>query len=124
MQLQHMLAERQKGLKEEQVTFTKSWVCAMLATDGGGHQAPSLEQLTEASDRHLLEHMAKYDDPWLQQWKGSFGRIIMKPGDDVALTALQRDLEQVDSENAVSDDVTEDMGAEGGASSTDRKSVV
>lgn len=114
-QLQTMLAERQQGLKAEQAKFTREWVQAMVRTGDGQDDAPSLERLTAASDEHLLNHMEQHDDPWLKRWQDTFEGIIMKPGDDEALSALQSELEHADTEHDISEDGADKGGLAGEA---------
>ena len=99
--LKDLLASRKEGLKEEQSAFTASWVKTMLSLDEKRDTAPSLQELREASDRHVQDYMEKHDDKWLLEWKETFQSVVMKPGDE-ALKDLQTELEK--EQETVADD--------------------
>ena len=100
--LKALLASRKENLKEEQSAFTASWVKTMLSLDAEKRDtAPSLQELREASDRHVQDYMEEHDDQWLREWKEAFQSVVMKPGDE-ALKDLQTELEK--EQETVADD--------------------
>ena len=100
--LKNLLASRKEGLKEAQSAFTASWVKVMLSLDDPNRETvPSLQELREASDRHVQDYMEEHDDNWLREWKDMFQSVVMKPGDE-ALKDLQAELEK--EQETVADD--------------------
>lgn len=91
-ELREMLVDRQKGLKSEQAAFTDGWVKALLATKKPNGEPPSLEDLTMASDKHVFGHMKEKDDGWLKGWKDAFAAVIVQPGDEDGLAAIESEV--------------------------------